>query len=288
MYIRPHAWDNLPCERRHVVVVRTVAARHPDWTFCNESAAALYGLRVSADKLRRVHVVTTSSANIHSSRRVMRHLMDEKARVRIGGVAVTPLERTVFDCLRTSGFCEGVVVADSALRAGAARDDLIASMRSRRGFRGVQQALDAMGFADGRAESGGESIARARMHELGFAAPELQVDVVDPIDGRKRRVDFLWRLGDGSRVAGELDGHEKRVNPRMTRGRSIERVLEEERFRESHLTLVGIRFLRFSYADVCDSYRFSWLLEKAGIPRMDGRPSPLARRSGGKTRYGDV
>ena len=38
-----------------------------------------------------------------------------------------------------------------------------------------------MAYADGRSENGGESIVRGIMIDLGFALPELQVEIEDPL-----------------------------------------------------------------------------------------------------------
>ena len=109
-------------------------------------------------------------------------------------------------------------------------------------------------------------LAREAMIELGFAAPELQAEFVDPLSGQVSRVDFLWHLPDGTLVAGELDGRQKYVDPTMTRGRATVDLLADERLRESRLTRVA-RVVRFSFAVVCDRGRFARLLDSFGVPR---------------------
>ncbi|MFZ2756017.1 MAG: hypothetical protein WAY93_04025, partial [Atopobiaceae bacterium] len=136
---------------------------------------------------------------------------------------------------------------------------------------GIRQARRVASLADGRAENGGESIARATMVELGFALPELQAEFRDPVGGNAYRVDFLWSLPGGQQVAGELDGREKYVNPSMTGGRTPVEVLTAERRRESRLTACGVKVLRFSLPEVLDHPYFARLLEAYGIPRRRAR-----------------
>lgn len=75
--------------------------------------------------------------------------------------------------------------------------------------------------ADGRSENGGESVVRAIILELGFAEPDLQVEIEDPLNpGTYKRVDYYWLLEDGRAIVGELDGFEKYLkthgNPRKS------------------------------------------------------------------------
>lgn len=268
MFASSVTWRGLSAEERHLRIVRTYAKRHPSWMFCHVSAAVTLGMNASFRSMAMVRVVTSSSRLTHGSSRVMRHATDDGESIVVDGVMTTSPVRTVFDCVRSMPLHDGIVVADSAMRVGLSKVELLEYVASRKGYRGVRQAAETLAFSDGRAESGGESIARTAMAELGFMPPELQVEIVDPVDGSTRRVDFLWELAGGIVVAGELDGHAKRVNPRMTGGRTPVELLEQERLRESRLTLGGIRFLRFSYRDVCNPKWFAHLLEAAGIPRL--------------------
>lgn len=128
-----------------------------------------------------------------------------------------------------------------------------------------------LSFANPLSENGGESYARAVMIEEGFQVPTLQVELPDPISpSGTYRVDFLWRLPDGSYVAGEFDGLRKYNDPRYRGGRSANEVLIAERERESHLNALGLPVMRFKFADVLDRRRFVRLLEQFGIPRVSG------------------
>lgn len=280
LYVRPEAWSALGERDRALHLMRTLSRRHPGWVFCDISAGAAHGLSVPLKSLSRLHILTPAHAPTRSTDEICRHASSARASVMVDGIRMTTLEETTFDCLRRMGLRDGLALADSALRRlglddwERLADRVVVRHREETGLR---KALAVLQLADARAESGGESIARATMLELGFQAPRLQVEIEDPLSaGRSYRVDFLWTLPDGRRVVGELDGHEKYQNPAMMSGRSVVEVLAAERLRESRLSAAGLTVMRFSYADVCNLRFFERLLEQYGIPRP-GRPSRLRK-----------
>ena len=171
--------------------------------------------------------------------------------------------------MRWLDFREGLAVADSALRVGGiSQEELVEYVdQMRGGYRGIAQARMTAAHADGRSENGGESIARAAMWELGFAMPDLQVEIPSPFSGSGLyRVDFRWRLPDGTEIYGEHDGDEKYLNPNMNCGSPLH-AMKSERRRESGLTVLHASVLRFSPADVADTEYFDWLLRYYGVPK---------------------
>ena len=48
MYVRKGHWSALDKTKRHREIVRALALKHPDWTFCTFSAACLMGVKSSA------------------------------------------------------------------------------------------------------------------------------------------------------------------------------------------------------------------------------------------------
>lgn len=277
LYARPKYWSQLRQDKRALHRIRGLAALHPSWVFCGPSAALVHGLRVSYARVAETHVCVRSGVSVRTCRGIRRYRGSKEQRVcMVDGVRVTTVEETVFDCLRSLPFCEGVAVADSYLRnTGRSRVKLVDMLLSRASMRqhGIDRALYAARLADRRSESGGESIARATIYELGYAMPDLQVEISDPLDGVVAyRADFLWTLPDGSRVAGELDGREKYVNPVMAGSRDVVDVLADERLRESRISASGVTVARFSFADVCDRKRFAKILDCYHVPRKR-RPS---------------
>lgn len=278
LFVLAEDWDPLDPRARALMVIRSMSALHPDWVFCGVSAAIVHGLVVSFHLLGRVHIAVPKSRHGRSTPKLIRHSASRCPVVRVGGIRVTSLSRTVLDCLRETSFPEGLVIADSALRlSGMPVTSFEKSLeRLGKGLHGVRHALSTLSHADSRSESGGESLARATMIELGFRLPELQVSVRSALgDGHVYRPDFMWRLPDGI-VYGELDGKAKYVDPSMTHGASAVRVLADERLRESRLSATG-RVMRFSYADLRAPARLARILDAFGIPR-DRRPASLDLR----------
>ena len=125
---------------------------------------------------------------------------------------------------------------------------------------------------DGRAESGGESQTRARMIELGYEVPDLQVEFANPLDPKRNfRVDMLVDCGDGRRVAVEHDGACKYEDLAMLNGRTPTRAFMDERQREALLTSCGIEVMRVRWKDLHDEQRFRRLMDAYGIPKRRAR-----------------
>ena len=252
--------------------MRTLQELHPKWVFCHESAAIAFGLPVPFDRLDAVHVATSRSNRNASPGTIRWHVVDGDDPVTVRGLRVTSLTRTVYDCMRTADFKHALATADAAVRLTGERPNTFASRfkQLNSGHAGVRHAIRTMRYADGRSESAGESIARATMIELGFALPQLQVELPQPLN-RKRsyRVDFLWTRLDGSKVIGEFDGMQKYEDADLRKGRTPLRVLADEQHRESQLTLYGMPIARFAYKDAVNPKRLEVLLGRYGIPRSE-------------------
>ena len=278
LFVRAEDWRSLNSRARALMIIRSMSAMHPDWVFCDVSAAVVHGLAVSFHLLGQVHIAVPKSRHGRSTAKVIRHSTGSCPVVQVGGIKVTSLPRTVLDCLCGRSFAEGLVIADSALRmSGATATSFEGTLRRLgRGLHGIRHALSTLSHADPRSESGGESLARALMIEFGFRLPELQVTVRSTLgDGHFYRPDFMWRLPSGI-VYGEFDGREKYVDPAMTHGASAASVMADERLRESRLSATG-RIMRFCYADLRSPARLARLLDGFGIPR-DRRPVSLDLR----------
>ena len=270
LYARGSYWRGLTPEQQAVAKMRGLKARHCDWVFRGTSAALLHGLCVSRRLLDVIEVASPSgSKTLYDGGVRTRHMdIDEEPCDFAQGMPVTTVLRTLFDCARELPLRDATAVLDSALRLGLVnKDKLIAYVDGKKNCVGARQARFVARFADGRSGSGGESIARAAMWELGFSAPELQVEFTDPVSGRRYFADFCWRTADGRVIVGELDGGEKYVNEQMTGGRSVAGVMRAERLRESRLTALCDAVVRFSPAMVADSAGFSRLLDVFGVPR---------------------
>ncbi|WP_322354034.1 hypothetical protein [Paratractidigestivibacter sp.] len=277
LYAAADFWRGLTPEGRAIAKMRGLVSRHCEWIFCGTSAALLYGLSVSRRLLDTIEVMSPSGTRTYHGGAVRAHHadIDEEPCAFMRGLPVTSVERTLFDCARSLPLRDSVAILDSALRMGIIdKEALIAYVDSKPGRKGSARARFAARFADGRSGSGGESVARAAMWELGFAAPDLQTEFVEPVGGHRYFADFCWRTPEGRVIVGELDGGEKYVDPRMTGGRPVEAVMRQERLRESRLTALVDAVVRFSPAMVADSAGFARLLETFGVPR--DRPARIS------------
>lgn len=270
IYVRASYWQELRPEYKAWHKMRALAALHPDWVFAGPAAGLIHGLSVGYQDLDRICVATSRKTHARQSRGISRIVVSGDTSVTRDDLQVTSFMRTVYDCMRSTTFSQALAVADSAVRAksiGAER--LVHNLHLACGNRpSMNRVLEIASLADGRSESGGESIARAAMMHIGVPLPELQVEIGDAVDGASSyRVDFEWTLANGTKVYGELDGKEKYVNPEMTGGRDVTDVLLDERRREAHITVGDkpVRVMRVSLPEVMDVKGFERTLAQYGI-----------------------
>jgi hypothetical protein len=154
-------------------------------------------------------------------------------RTHVAGLPCTSVARTALDLARRRPLHESLVCLDAALARTGERG--LATTFARLDWRYDLRALsEAVARADARSESPLESISRGRIIESGLPMPELQA-WLPGVDGRRYRVDFLWRAHG---VVGEADGWVKYS--------TIEDVREEKR-REDALRGTGLRFVRWTW-----------------------------------------
>ena len=271
MYARPAYWSSLGFRDKELHKLRAHQAKHPDWVFAGPSAALVHGLSVSRIHLGKTCVATSRKTHRRSSDTLRSIVVKDDEVVEKDGVRVTSLLRTTGDCLRVMEFGSALALADSAVRAYGKTAQALSDEMSRACFRmaKLQQARAVLALADGRAESGGESIARAMMLELGVALPDLQRELGDPlVADQQYRADFAWDVVGGT-ILGEMDGNEKYTNAEMTGGKTVQQVIEDEHRRQSHVaTICGVlRIIRFGYKDIRQHSDFLKLLCAAGVPR---------------------
>jgi hypothetical protein len=123
----------------------------------------------------------------------------------LDGVPVTTKPRTVADLARTLDRLAAAVMADAALRAGVDRLDVLDVLATCSGWPGIQNAIDLVLFADRRAESALESLARVWFSEAG-------------LPGRSCRSGSAMRLTGCSWVASTSSGRSTGPSARSTVG----------------------------------------------------------------------
>lgn len=177
--------------------------------------------------------------------------------------------RTILDCARTLPFAEGLTIADSALRLGAAdRSQLMVAAAELRGP-GSLRARRVAAAADGRAESPLESALRAILIEAGITGFEPQVAV------RDRTFSARIDLGNAELMIGAEAESFAHHGTRAALARDCRRQVS--------LTVRGWRLLRFSWEDVM--FDQAWVVAAFrdaidGSPGHHNLPTVLAGRRG--------
>jgi len=201
----------------------------------HQSAAHIHGIAVLG-KWRRVTLTrppgrsksAQSGTRLHCAQLPTEHVTV------CHGMCVTTAARTVVDLARTVEFRAGVVTADSALHQGlvtmAELESLLAGCLR---WPGSRRAAEVVAFADKRAESVLESIARVVFRDCGLPPPELQIWVGGAV--AVGRVDFLWRR---FRTVVEVDGLMKYANP----ARATLQLERDKRLRDAGYEVVHLNW----------------------------------------------
>jgi very-short-patch-repair endonuclease len=207
-----------------------------DHWFSHETAAMLWGLPLVAPS-KQVHVLQGFSAGSRSDPRVAHHVarVDEAQLTSHLGLPVTTLEQTVVDCARVLSPLRGLVIADAALAAGANSDTICALVDLQRGRNGARRARTVFEFADGGAESPGESFTRYVLLRDGFPRPVTQVEVVTRLgtfwaDLGWEEIDVLLEYDGRSKYLDQesLVREKRRHDAIVESGRTVLRVTKED------------------------------------------------------------
>jgi hypothetical protein len=192
----PEARDMLkfPDGRQLLELAAAGAAASPAAIVSHESAAYLHSIDLLAltDHAVALTYPSLRGGTARAGVRVHTATVPAEHVTTVVGLQVTTSARTVVDLARTLEFRAGVVAADSALhRKLVTKPELEAVLATCSHWRGARRAAEVIKFADARAESPLESIARVAFCDCGLPAPELQVwlgGTTEPIG----RVDFYW------------------------------------------------------------------------------------------------
>lgn len=176
-------WDELSFRDRIQLVMHGLQEAHPSWVFAGPSAAIAHGLWVSNKDLLPIRIAANRNAHGAARGLIFPQSVGNAETVEVNGLHCTTLLRSAYDCLRELDFAHGLAIADSALRAGGlSREELLSNLAIMGPGRGALHAKETARHADPRAQSGGESITRARIITLGYELPELQVELPNLID----------------------------------------------------------------------------------------------------------
>lgn len=253
----------LTAEERHRVLMETLRPRIAgDPVISHASAAVLHQLPLPRVHLGQIHVTRPAPSKGHRGAQLHAHTtaLAQEEIVDVGGWAVTSVARTVLDLARTLPFEQAVVAADAALhRALVTPESLAAQLLLGRRLPGARAASRAIKFADGRAESVGESRSRVMIHRAGLPRPELQVEVRTDDGLLIARGDFGYRR---QRVLGEFDGRVKYTGE-LEPGHDPAEVLFREKLREDAVRDLGWSVVRWVWADLDEPAAVVARLQKA-------------------------
>lgn len=256
-------------DRHRARIDAVVPGIHPDLVVSHESAVVVHGLPWLGPLPE--HVVVTDPRRATGQRRAHLQKVGGIGRntppIVVDGLPVTRLETTAVDVALRTEFRAAVVVLDAVLARGVDRQDLLDELQRRTPRpRASTRARRAIEFADGRADSPGESLARLCWAEAGFPAPMLQHEFRDE-HGLIGRVDF-WFPEAG--VVVEFDGLVKYRDRTMRAGRTPERVVIDEKLREDRIrarpTVRSV--VRVTWPDVEPNGSGPAQLEAAGVRRV--------------------
>lgn len=232
-----HSKESAAASRRHFLDAAAAVLSAGDAVVSHESAICLFGLGV----LGVPATVTLTRPASLSRRSRLEGVKVHAARVPAGhryvclGVPVTSPARTVADLARTLPYRNAVTVADAALHARLTNTgDLHGVLADCMNWPGTARAREVAVFADGKAESALESIARVVFAEQGLPAPQMQVRIVIRA-GLAFRADFVW---ERFRTIAEADGLLKYSDPSA---------LRDEKLRQEALADRGYEVVRFTW-----------------------------------------
>ena len=251
--------DDALTEHRRLIVA--TVPRCGDICLSHASAAVLHRLPTWAADLDRVHAIKGGGGHGRRGRNLHIHAapLDGDEIVRIGGLPVTCLARTVVDCARTYPYEKAVPIGDAALRAGLLREELERALQRARSRTGISRARRVADFLDGRAESVGESRSRIMFSRIGIPMPEPQFEIVDRDGRRVARTDFGW---ESQRTVGEFDGKIKYGRP-IGPGEKPEDAVFREKIREDRIRDLGWEVVRWTWVDLEEPRLLATRLQRA-------------------------
>lgn len=271
VYASTGAWDAEDRDAAYLMRIRAVLAVRPRAIFARESALAVHGIPYG---LEPGAVFTTGDTRTAGKKAGIVHAqfdLDPADVTVVGDLAVCSLAFALADVARRCSVLDAVSAIDAALRLGSVTKEQMRDALGRQSKGGRARAEWAIEFADAAAESVGESWSRVRVHQLGFAAPELQVWVAGPT-GKEWRVDMRFRRDGRRPVYGEFDGMQKYGSLAHQQGKSGAEALAKEKARDDELLFSGDP-AHWIWMDVHQPSRLDRILTGYGVPRV--RPPML-------------
>jgi len=267
-YVGADRWNASTPREKHVFLIRAVLAVSPRATvIAGESAAALWGMPIAGPWPDYVTVLAPWAGGGRSGYGVRRITAERStaATAEVRGITVTDQPRTCFDIARHLDFAVAIGSVDWLLSPRNPAPittvhlrDALEAMNPRSGGQHLRRLVE---FATPLSGSFGESEARAAMHLLGFAAPQLQREFRDDVGTMV--VDFYW---PGVKRVVEFDGKVKYTREIYTKG-DPNQVAWAEKKREDRLVRLGVGVTRILTEHVKKPNVLERILLESGIPR---------------------
>ncbi|HEX5016753.1 MAG TPA: hypothetical protein VFX15_04115 [Actinomycetes bacterium] len=185
-------------ELRFAIIKRAITTEHV--VIARRSASWLHGVDVldyrGFPTTPRIETLTRERRNRPRIQVVQAHVADDLLPsdvAEIDGLRVTTPLRTAADLARFAPRSDALVALDAYLHKGLIRpDELKKSLVRWKQRRGIRQAYAMLEAADAASESGGESVMRLRLLDMGLPRPEVQIPVYDLFGNVRFWLDMGW------------------------------------------------------------------------------------------------
>ncbi|ABY24934.1 hypothetical protein RSal33209_3217 [Renibacterium salmoninarum ATCC 33209] len=281
-YVLKEQWELLSEQQKYGLKADALARfvkSEPE--FCGFSAAMLWGLPL-LNIPHELHILSNAPRRGRSRNGVQTHYAALTGNIsKLSGYQLTDKARTAIELSLELPFIESVGIMDAARRPTWSKPvdnwsawteslprgfpvsvaELISLAESLPTAASRKRAQFVIEFSSPLAESLGESISRAQMHLERFPPPTLQ-NVFTTASGRRFRPDFYWKEAG---LVGEFDGKEKYLRQDWSGGQSPgDRVFAEKR-REDALRSMGLKVVRWTWAEAISRPRLRKCLLDAGL-----------------------
>ena len=249
--------ESLDPGAQHALMVRAVVgALEGEVVVTSYSSLALRRVPLWGVDLKTVHVYRESGRTARTDAGVVHHegLPPATDVEVIDGVRVAKAELSLADAARKVSFEAGVVLGDAVLRRLAPDMDRLAQIvrLEQRDWRGASAAGRVLDFADGDAETVGESRSRVMLARIGLPGPRLQRPFRRWDGTVYARSDF-WI--EEFCTAGEFDGKQKYGRAFYEQSGVVEdvdvaEVLWAEKRREDDMRSDGAEVVRWVWSEL--------------------------------------
>ncbi|MGZ5401036.1 MAG: hypothetical protein ACXWDM_13595, partial [Nocardioides sp.] len=239
------SWDEYVARPTARIRAAHLTLRIP-YVFSHDSAAIMQEVRLLRPQDSAVHITREDLRGSRSRFGIEHHgAWVERSRIlRVKGLDVLDVPRTVADLAREDGYLAGLVAADGALHGGMSRSELTAAADEMAGWPYSLRVRAVVEDADDGAESVGETL----MRDLVVGVLGQEVETQFPVLTRRG---IRWcdlRVG---RHLFEFDGRIKYQDPQDggVADRELEQILWQERQRQVDVTDEAFGMTRLTYAD---------------------------------------